>query len=76
VTLLDRRRVWIWLAYWAQTEADAEAYAYPRPDGWEERHVAAWDASERFYDKLEELGGPPDDEEWREAIDAFGRPNA
>ncbi len=76
MTLVDRRRVWIWLAYWASAEADEEAYAYPRRSGWEERHAAALEASERFHDKLDELGGPPGEEEWGAAIEAFSRPGA
>jgi hypothetical protein len=66
------RRVYIWLAYMARTEASSIAYAYPRPDGWELAYDELSDASDRCHALA--CAGLSDDESraaWRDAMDAW-----
>ena len=71
----ERARVWLWLSHLARTDADAIAYAWPRPEGSEGEMNAADAAAQRFFAKACEVaGGELPEEAWRLAFDAFGRP--
>lgn len=64
--------VYLWLAHMATTEADAIAYAYPRPDGWDADHEEWEGVADRCAERV--LAGLDDEQRsaaWSEAMGAW-----
>lgn len=71
----QQAKVWLWLAHMAHTEADAIAYAWPRPLRWAEEVEINARAADSCIKRAERaLGGEIPDELWAHALESFGTP--
>ena len=71
----QRAHVWLWIAHLAHIEADAVAYACPRPPGWEDEVLEQLTAADACAAKAEAVAGRAAEELWGAAMERWEAPS-